>query len=157
MPPGQLSIGDMSERTGVAPSALRFYEAEGLISSERTEAGQRRFGRDMLRRVAFVRVAQRVGLSLEEIKGALSLLPAGRTPDKKDWALLSRSWRPVLDERIATLEALRDELDSCIGCGCLSLKRCALYNPDDAARSLGSGPRYLLGDDPAEVSDRLAR
>lgn len=145
-----LSIGELSERTGVAASALRFYESEGLISSERTEGGQRRFKRETLRRVAFVRVAQRVGLSLEEVRAALSLLPAGKTPDRRDWARLSRAWRPKIDERIALLERLRADLDSCIGCGCLSLKRCSLYNPADRAAHLGSGPRYLLGDEPEE-------
>ncbi len=152
-----LSIGEMAERTGVAASALRFYEAEGLISSERNEGGQRRFRREMLRRVAFVRVAQRVGLSLEEIGQALSRLPEGKTPDKNDWKRLSGAWRPLIDERIALLEALRDTLDSCIGCGCLSLKRCALYNPEDAAHRLGSGPRYLLGDDPAALKESPRR
>ncbi len=143
-----LPIGEVVERTGVAASALRFYESEGLIESERSSGGQRRYHRDMLRRVAFVKVAQRVGLSLEDIREAFSMLPRGRTPSKADWARLSRAWRPRLDEQIAVLEALRDQLDSCIGCGCLSLRRCALYNPDDRARLLGHGPRYLLGDSP---------
>ncbi len=147
-----LSIGEVAERTGVAPSALRFYEAEGLIRSDRSEGGQRRFHREMLRRVAFVRVAQRVGLSLQDIRAALSLLPEGRTPTKQDWARLSRAWRPRLDEQIAVLERLRDQLDSCIGCGCLSLKRCSLYNPDDRAATLGSGPRFLLGDEPGKAA-----
>ncbi|MGO9198366.1 MAG: redox-sensitive transcriptional activator SoxR [Acidimicrobiales bacterium] len=150
-----LSIGEVAERTGVATSALRYYEAEGLISSERSEGGQRRFHRDMLRRIAFIRVAQRVGLSLDDIRSALAMLPKSRTPNKNDWARLSRAWRPVLDEQIAVLERLRDQLDSCIGCGCLSLRRCALYNPDDRAAGLGEGPRYLLGDDPASVTDAM--
>ncbi len=150
-----LSIGQVAERTGVATSALRYYEAEGLISSVRTDGGQRRFRRDTLRRVAFVRVAQRVGLSLEEIREALDRLPSGKAPDKADWARLSKAWRPLIEERIATLQRLRDELDSCIGCGCLSLKRCSLYNPGDGARRLGSGPRYLLGDDPSSVGGPL--
>lgn len=144
-----LTIGEVQERTGVASSALRFYESEGLIFSERSPGGQRRFARETLRRVAFIRVAQRVGLSLEDIRSALSLLPEGRTPNKGDWAKLSRAWRPRLEEQIAVLEALRDQLDSCIGCGCLSLKRCALYNPEDRAAALGTGPRFLLGDEPA--------
>ncbi len=141
-----LSIGDLGARAGIAPSALRFYEARGLISGERTSGGQRRFRRDVLRRVAFIRVAQRVGLSLEEIRDALDTLPASRTPTKADWALLSRGWKPRLDDQIAVLERLRDDLTSCIGCGCLSFRACSLYNPGDAASDLGTGPRYLLGD-----------
>jgi MerR family transcriptional regulator, redox-sensitive transcriptional activator SoxR len=143
-----LSIGEMAERSGVATSALRYYESEGLISSERSAGGQRRYSREMLRRVAFVRIAQRVGLSLDDIRAALALLPEGRTPTKADWTRLSKTWRPLLDEQIAVLVRLRDRLDSCIGCGCLSLKRCALYNPDDHAARYGSGPRYLYGDEP---------
>jgi MerR family redox-sensitive transcriptional activator SoxR len=146
-----LSIGDVAGRSGVATSALRFYEAEGLIASERTEGGQRRFHRDVLRRVAFVRVAQRVGLSLDEVRDALATLPAGRTPTKADWSRLSKAWRPRLDEQIAVLERLRDDLTSCIGCGCLTFRACALYNPHDAAAGLGPGPRYLLGNRPTEV------
>jgi len=141
-----LSIGEVAERTGVSASALRYYERERLIRSERSEGGQRRFHRDMLRTIAFVRIAQRVGLTLEEIREALATLPAERTPNRADWERLSRSWRPRLDEQIAVLERLRDELTSCIGCGCLSLRACALYNRGDAAAALGSGPRYLLGD-----------
>lgn len=147
-----LTIGEVAARAGLAPSALRFYESEGLIDSARSGGGQRRFHREMLRRIAFVRVAQRVGLTLDEIRQALAALPAGRTPTPADWAMLSRSWRPRLDEQIATLERLRDRLTSCIGCGCLSFKACALYNPEDAASALGPGPRYLLGDDPSSVS-----
>jgi MerR family redox-sensitive transcriptional activator SoxR len=146
-----LSIGDVVERTGVAPSALRFYERRDLIQSSRTRGGQRRYRRDVLRRIAFIRVAQRVGLSLEEIGDALALLPGGRTPHVADWERLSRIWRDRLDERIALLHALRDELSSCIGCGCLSLKACALYNPADGAARLGAGPRYLLGDSSLDV------
>jgi MerR family redox-sensitive transcriptional activator SoxR len=148
-----LPIGEVVERTGVAASALRFYEVEGLISSERSSGGQRRYHRDMLRRVAFVKVAQRVGLSLDDIRQAFAMLPQERTPTKADWARLSRAWRPRLDEQIAMLEALRDQLDSCIGCGCLSLRRCSLYNPDDRARLLGQGPRYLLGDEPGAAPE----
>lgn len=151
-----LSIGDVAQRAGVATSALRFYESEGLIASVRTSGGQRRYSRDMLRRVAFIRVAQRVGLSLEDIRGAFRLLPEGRTPTKADWTRLSRSWRPVLDEQIAVLERLRNQLDSCIGCGCLSLQRCALYNPADRAAQFGSGPRYLLGDAPFDPDAALS-
>jgi MerR family redox-sensitive transcriptional activator SoxR len=146
-----LSIGEVAERTGVAVSAVRFYEREGLLVSRRTDGGQRRFHRDVLRRVAFVRVAQRVGLTLEEIRGALDTLPDRRSPTKADWARLSRSWRPQLDQQIAMLQRLREDLTSCIGCGCLSLKACALYNRDDAAAALGSGPRYLLGDTPGAL------
>lgn len=142
----RLSIGEVAERTGVAVSTLRFYEAEGLVSAERTGGGQRRYPRSVLRRLAFVRIAQRVGLSLDEIRQALAVLPDGRTPTKADWARLSEAWRPALDEQIAVLERLRDQLSSCIGCGCLSLRACALYNPDDRAARLGAGPRYLLGD-----------
>lgn len=148
-----LTIGEVADRTGVARSALRFYEAEGLIEAERSSGGQRRFPRHMLRRVAFIRVAQRVGLTLDEIREALATLPEGRTPTKADWQRLSRSWRPRIDEQIAVLERLRDQLSSCIGCGCLSLRSCALYNPLDIAADLGEGPRYLLGDDPEEATD----
>lgn len=146
-----LSIGEVGHRAGVATSALRFYEREGLIVSDRSPGGQRRYRRDILRRVAFVRVAQRVGLSLSEIRAALSELPAERTPTKGDWTRLSRVWRERLDERITLLDGLRDQLSSCIGCGCLSLRSCALYNPADRAAGLGSGPRYLLGDSSADV------
>lgn len=141
-----LTIGALSERTGVAASALRFYEAEGLITSTRTPGGQRRYRRDAIRRVSFVRVAQQVGLSLGEIREALSSLPAGRTPDRRDWERLSRSWRSRLDARIALLEGLRDRLDGCIGCGCLSLAVCRLANPGDVAGERGPGPRYLVPD-----------
>ncbi len=157
MPPALLTIGDVAERTGVAQSALRFYESEGLISASRSGGGQRRYARSMLRRVAFVRVAQRVGLTLEEVRSALASLPESRTPTKADWARLSAAWRPMLDEQIAVLERLRDDLSSCIGCGCLSLRACRLYNPDDVAASLGEGPRYLLSDErPAEVVGELS-
>ena len=143
-----LSIGQVAERTGVATSALRYYEREGLIRSSRTSGDQRRYPREVLRRVAFIRIAQRVGLTLDEIRAALASLPEERTPTKADWTRLSHSWRPQLDEQIAVLQRLRDDLTSCIGCGCLSLKACALYNPEDAAAGYGSGPRYLLGDKP---------
>ena len=146
-----LPIGEVAARAGLEPSALRFYESRGLISSRRTAAGQRRFHRDVLRRLAFIKVAQRVGLTLDEIAESLELLPGARTPTTRDWAKLSTTWRARLDEQIALLEHLRDDLTSCIGCGCLSLKACALYNPDDGAAALGSGPRYLLGDSSADV------
>ena len=142
-----LTIGAVSERSGVAPSALRFYESEGLIHSTRTAGGQRRYTRDALRRVSFIRVAQQVGLSLDEIREALASLPQNRTPTAKDWERLSTSWRPRLDHQIAMLERLRDRLHGCIGCGCLSLKFCRLLNPDDQAAERGPGPRYILDDD----------
>ena len=138
-----LTIGDISARSGVAPSAIRFYEAHGLIHSERTSGNQRRFRRTTLRRLAFIRSAQRVGLSLDEISSALATLPENRTPNRSDWARLSRDWRPRIDQQIERLEQLRDKLDSCIGCGCLSLNRCALQNPDDEAAATGVGARYL--------------
>lgn len=145
----ELSIGAVAERSGVAVSALRFYEDKGLITAERTDGGQRRYHRDVLRRLAFISVAQRVGLRLDEIRDALDDLPDNASPVGEEWARLSASWRPMLDERIRLLEGLRDDLDSCIGCGCLSLDRCALYNPGDRAHAFGPGPRYLLGDPPA--------
>jgi MerR family redox-sensitive transcriptional activator SoxR len=138
-----LSIGELAQRSGFATSALRFYEREGLLASTRTAGGQRRYRRTALRRLAFVRAARNVGLSLDEVRDALATLPAGRTPTAADWARLSRSWRTRLDEQIAGLTALRDGLSSCIGCGCLSLRRCALSNPGDVAAASGSGARYL--------------
>lgn len=147
-----ISIGQLSTRAGVAASALRFYEDQGLIGpAERAQSGKRRFPRDTLRRVAFIRTAQRVGLSLEEIRSALATLPDGRTPTPDDWTALSAAWRTRLDEQIRLLVALRDDLDACIGCGCLSLERCALYNPDDVAARLGHGPRYLKGNTPRDA------
>lgn len=142
----ELTIGELSERSGVATSALRFYEAEGLIHATRSPGGQRRYTRDTLRRVSFVRVAQQVGLTLEEIRSALASLPDRRTPNEKDWEKLSRSWRPRIDDQIRMMERLRDRLDGCIGCGCLSLKHCKLMNPDDLASERGPGPRYVLDD-----------
>jgi len=142
-----LTIGEVALRTGVATSALRFYEDNGLLRSERNESGHRRYHADALRRVSFIRTAQRVGLSLSEIAEALSSLPDERTPTARDWGRLSTAWRSRLDEQIALLTRLRDQLDECIGCGCLSLTSCGLWNPDDAAASLGTGPRYLLSDD----------
>jgi MerR family redox-sensitive transcriptional activator SoxR len=142
-----LTIGEVAERANVAASALRFYEREGLVSSVRSEGGQRRYHREVLRRVAFVRAAQRVGLRLDEVKAALGSLPDGRSPTAADWRRLSRQWRPVLDRRIAELERVRDGLDSCIGCGCLSLKVCRLLNPDDVAAAEGPGARWLLDED----------
>ncbi len=139
-----MAIGEVGERAGVPTSALRFYEREGLISSTRTEGGQRRYHREVLRRIAFIRAAQRVGLTLDDIRQALASLPDGRTPTAADWARLSRSWRPLLDRRIAELERVRDRLDTCIGCGCLSLRVCHLANPHDVAAGEGPGPRWLL-------------
>jgi MerR family transcriptional regulator, redox-sensitive transcriptional activator SoxR len=143
-----LPIGTVAARAGVRVSALRFYEDRGLIRSHRSDGGQRRYGRAVLRRVAFIQVAQRVGLTLEEIGRALDTLGDDDGLGAEDWRRLSKEWRPMLDERIRLLEGLRDELDSCIGCGCLSLERCRLRNPGDRAGDLGPGPRYLLGDDP---------
>jgi MerR family redox-sensitive transcriptional activator SoxR len=139
----QLTIGQVSARSGVAPSALRYYEQQGLITATRTAGGARRYPRTVLRRLAFVRAAQNVGLTLGEIRDALATLPEGRPPTARDWARLSRGWRHRLDEQIAALEQLRDGLDSCIGCGCLSLGRCALSNPGDLAGSYGAGARWL--------------
>jgi MerR family redox-sensitive transcriptional activator SoxR len=141
-----LTIGEVAERSGVAASALRFYEERGLIASGRTEAGHRRFPRAVLRRVAFIVFAQRVGLSLEEIGAELARLPADRTPARRDWARLSSGWSARIDERIAELQRLRAGLAECIGCGCLSLDRCRLANPADRAARLGAGPRYWIGD-----------
>jgi MerR family transcriptional regulator, redox-sensitive transcriptional activator SoxR len=145
----ELSIGAVSERTGVAPSALRFYEAEGLIHATRSDGGQRRFARETLRRVSFVRVAQQVGLSLDEIRTALASLPDNRTPTERDWEQLSTAWRPRIDAQIRMLARLRDRLDKCIGCGCLSMRHCGLLNPGDAVAERGPGPRYVLDDEPA--------
>lgn len=139
----QLTIGQLAERSGVSTSAIRFYEARGLVHAERTTGNQRRYEQAELRRVAFIRTAQRVGLSLDEIAAALATLPTGRAPTKADWARLSRTWRPRLDEQIARIEQLRDQLDGCIGCGCLSLRSCALNNPDDTVADRGPGPAFL--------------
>ncbi|MEJ3742457.1 redox-sensitive transcriptional activator SoxR [Actinomycetes bacterium KLBMP 9797] len=139
-----LTIGELSRRSGVAASALRYYERLGLIRADRTGGNQRRYDRAELRRVAFIRIAQRVGVSLDEIKDALATLPESRTPTKADWARLSARWHAKLEERIAFLAKLRDDLTGCIGCGCLSLRRCSLYNPDDALSAEGPGSRLLL-------------
>lgn len=138
-----LTIGELADRSGVATSAIRFYETRGLVGSERTTGNQRRYPKSTLRRVAFIRTAQRVGLTLEEIGDALATLPDGRTPTKADWARLSQTWRPRLDEQIRRIELLRDRLDSCIGCGCLSLRSCALTNPADDLADLGPGAVLL--------------
>ncbi|MCY7344263.1 MAG: redox-sensitive transcriptional activator SoxR [Pseudonocardia sp.] len=138
-----LTIGDVAHRSGFPPSALRFYEREGLLRTTRTSGGQRRYERSTLRRLAFIRAARTVGVGLNEVREALDRLPYGRTPTKGDWTRLSRAWRARLDEQIVALVALRDGLDSCIGCGCLSLQRCRLYNPEDRVAAGGPGARLL--------------
>ncbi|RKS74387.1 MerR family redox-sensitive transcriptional activator SoxR [Actinomadura pelletieri DSM 43383] len=140
----ELTVGQLAERSGVAVSALHFYESKGLIRSRRTAGNQRRFTRDTLRRVSFIRVSQRVGIPLSEIRDALATLPEERTPTVEDWARLSEMWRGSLDERIRQLERLRDDLTECIGCGCLSIHKCALANPYDQLGDQGPGPRRLL-------------
>jgi MerR family transcriptional regulator, redox-sensitive transcriptional activator SoxR len=143
-----LTIGEVARRSGVAASALRFYDDLGLIRSERSGSGHRRFPRAALRRIAFIVFAQRIGLTLEEIGKELARLPADRVPTGREWARLSRTWTSRIDERIAELERLRVGLTSCIGCGCLSLERCQLSNPGDRAARSGPGPRYWIGDRP---------
>lgn len=138
-----LTIGEVADRSGFPQSALRFYEREGLLRATRTSGGQRRYERSVLRRLAFIRAARTIGVGLEEVRAALDRLPDGRTPTKADWTRLSRAWRGRLDEQIQALQALRDGLDSCIGCGCLSLQRCRLYNPDDYVARDGAGARLL--------------
>src|SRR4051794_31071889 len=138
-----LAIGEVAARAGMAPSALRYYEEQGLIAAERTAGGARRYPRSVLRRLAVIRAARNIGLSLPEIRAALETLPAGRPPTATDWARLSQGWRERLDEQIAALTELRDGLTSCIGCGCLSLGRCALSNPGDVAAREGAGARWL--------------
>lgn len=138
-----LTVGQVAARSGLAPSAVRFYERAGLVPAVRTSGRQRRFRRDVLRRLAFIRAARTVGLTLEEIAAELARLPERRTPTRDDWTRLSRGWRGRLEERIAALVALRDQLHSCIGCGCLSLDRCRMMNPDDRAAGAGPGARYL--------------
>jgi MerR family transcriptional regulator, redox-sensitive transcriptional activator SoxR len=139
----RLTVGQLAERAGVATSAIRFYESRGLIRSRRTTGNQRRYEQSELRRVAFIRTAQRVGLTLDEIGDALGTLPDDRVPTKADWTRLSRTWRPRLDEQIRRIERLRDQLDSCIGCGCLSLRNCALRNPQDVMAARGPGAVFL--------------
>lgn len=143
-----IPIGQMSERTGIAVSAIRYYEKQGLVSPERNAGGQRRFLRSDIRRLSFVQIAQQFGFSISQIREQFDLLPDGRTPTKQDWTKISRAFRAELDQRIDTLTNLRDKLDGCIGCGCLSMKTCALYNKHDRAGDLGAGPRYLMGDKP---------
>ena len=151
--PGWITIGVLAQRAGIPASALRYYEDQGLIRGSRSAGNQRRYPKEVLRRVAFIRIAQSVGLSLEQIRAALATLPEQRTPTVADWARLSRQWQPLIQDRIDALTRMRDQLSACIGCGCLSLKTCRLYNPDDAAARLGTGPRYLLGNRPADLDD----
>ena len=141
-----LTISEVSRRSGVAASALRFYEEKGLIRSERAGSGHRRYPRAVLRRIAFIVFAQRIGMTLEEVAAEMSKLPESRIPEGSDWAKLSRSWTNRIDEQIALLHRLRESLTGCIGCGCLSLERCQLANPGDRAARLGTGPRYWLSD-----------
>jgi MerR family redox-sensitive transcriptional activator SoxR len=142
--PGELTVGQLSQRSGVAISALHFYERQGLILSRRTSGNQRRYKRDTLRRVALVRIAQRVGVPLAEVAAILKLLPENRTPTRADWERISECWQAELDRRILHLEQLRDDFKDCVGCGCLSLDRCALANPYDALAAKGPGPRRLM-------------
>ncbi len=138
-----LSVGEVARRSGMAASAVRYYEGEGLIAATRTAGGQRRFRRDVLRRLSFIRAARNIGLSLGEVAAELARLPGGRTPTRADWARVSRAWRGRLDEQIEALQTLRDGLDGCIGCGCLSLERCRISNPDDEVGRKGPGARFL--------------
>lgn len=149
--PKWLTIGQLAQRTGVAVSAIRYYEAEGLLQSLRSSGGQRRFLRGDIRRLSFVLITQQFGFSIAQIKTQLDVLPQGRNPTKRDWERISRTMRVALDARIEAMEHLRDTLDGCIGCGCLSLAKCKLYNPQDRAARLGQGPRYLMGDKPDAV------
>ncbi|SHG36080.1 transcriptional regulator, MerR family [Cognatishimia maritima] len=146
-----LSIGQISDRTGLAPSAIRYYEDENLVTPFRNAGGQRRFERADIRRLSFVMIAQQLGFSIKQIKAAMGSLPDNRTPTKADWERLSRQFRADLDSRISQMQALRDKLDGCIGCGCLSLSHCKLYNPKDRIRTKGQGPRYLMGNSSDEL------
>ncbi|MBV1868500.1 MAG: redox-sensitive transcriptional activator SoxR [Marinosulfonomonas sp.] len=141
-----LTIGQLAERTGLAVSAIRFYEEKGLVKPDRNDGGQRRYERADIRRLSFVMISQKLGFSLAEVQKLFRGLPDGRTPTKSDWTRISKSFRLTLDARIHQMEQLRDKLDGCIGCGCLSLTACALYNPDDQVGNRGTGPRYLMGD-----------
>lgn len=152
-PADMLPIGHIARRTGLAVSAIRFYEEKGLIRATRTASGQRRFARADIRRLSFIRIAQSLGFTLPQIREVLAGLPDGRTPNARDWARISQHFRATLDARIATLEKLRDDLDGCIGCGCLSLDKCSLYNAADRAAAKGTGPRYLMGDTPVKSSE----
>jgi len=145
-PARRIPIGEVAERTGLSVSAIRFYEAEGLVFPTRNRGGQRQFLRSDIRRLSFVLIAQQLGFTLDEIASRLARLPDQRTPNQRDWTRLSREFRDELQHRIDMLTRMRDRLDGCIGCGCLSLSNCALYNADDRARRAGTGPRYILGD-----------
>lgn len=145
---GNLSIGQIADRTGLAVSAIRYYETQGLVSPDRNAGGQRRYLRSDIRRLSFVLIAQQFGFSIAQIREQFASLPDGRTPTKGDWTRISQSFRSELDQRIETLTNLRDKLDGCIGCGCLSLSNCKLYNANDRAGQKGAGPRYLMGDKP---------
>lgn len=151
-----ISISELARRAGLAASALRFYEEQGLLTSGRSAGGHRQYPRHVLRRVSFIRAAQAVGLALPEIREALAGLPQQRTPTRADWERLARSWQPLIDERIAALQRLRERLASCIGCGCLSLKACQLYNPQDTIAVRGPGARYLAGDKPPRPRRKAA-
>lgn len=146
--PHNLSIGQIAKRTGLAVSAIRYYETQGLVAPERNAGGQRRYLRSDIRRLSFVLIAQQFGFTIAQIREQFAAMPDGRTPTKADWTRISQSFRTELDGRIETLTKLRDNLDGCIGCGCLSLSNCKLYNPEDRAERLGAGPRYLMGDTP---------
>ena len=147
-----LSIGVIADRTGIAVSAIRFYESEGLLFAKRSSSGHRRFARSTIRRLSFIRICQGLGYRLEEIAAQLDRLPNGRTPSEADWQRLAAGFTIDLNRRIGELEQLRDQLEGCIGCGCLSLQRCAMYNPGDAAGGLGAGPRYLLGNSSQDLA-----
>ena len=146
MPDAELTIGEVAARSGVAASAIRFYEAQGLVTARRTEGNQRRYDRAVLRRIALIQAGRAAGIPLERIRQALDTLPAGRTPTRRDWERFSRAWRKDIDRRIATLQAIRDRMTTCIGCGCLSIDRCELLNPDDEAARKGSGAHYFERD-----------
>lgn len=152
-PRKMLAIGQVAQRTGLAVSAIRFYEDQGLVSPGRNAGGQRRYMRSDIRRLSFVMIAQQLGFTIADIRARLNGLPDGRTPNLRDWSKISRTFRSELDRRIQAMTLLRDQLDGCIGCGCLSLKKCALYNPEDQARRAGPGPRYLLGDKAPKTMD----
>ena len=151
----ELTIGELAARSGVAPSALRFYEAQGLIAAQRTSGNQRRYERAVLRRIALVQAGRAAGVPLEQIRAALETLPSARTPTRRDWERLSRCWRDDLDRRIATLQALRDRLTTCIGCGCLSIDKCDLLNPDDEVGAVGPGAHYLHRDSKRAATDEF--
>lgn len=149
----EISIGTLAKRTGLAVSAIRYYETQGLVAPERNAGGQRRFLRSDIRRLSFVMIAQKFGFTLDRIREVLGRLPQNRTPNATDWTEISQDFRAELDQQILALTRLRDKLDGCIGCGCLSLDRCALYNPDDVAAQKGAGPRYLMGDQATRPED----